>query len=73
MDWSISQAEAARRVRVTNATASILIRTHKIPVESLPGRMKYCGLTARSFARFKKLAEPFARRRRERQAATLAT
>ena len=62
-DWPISQAEAARRVGVSPATASLLIRTHGIPVKRMPGGVKFSGLNRRAFERFAKKAAPFRIRR----------
>ena len=60
--WPISQAEAARRVGVSAAVASLLIRSHNIPTQKFPGGVKYSGLTPEAFERFREVASPFRRK-----------
>lgn len=68
MDWPISMGEAARRVEVDPKTASILIRSHHLPTERIPGAPKFVGLMPETFERFRELAEPFRRKARSKPA-----
>lgn len=68
MDWPISQTEAARRVGVSATVASLLIRSHNIPTHRPSPGMKYRGLSAEAFERFRELAAPFRKAPREPEA-----
>ena len=61
--WPISLAKAAVRLQINPVTASVLVKSHGIPVVTYPG-VKFIGLSRESFERLQELSTPFIMTRR---------